>query len=74
MTLRIDHRAIRRIRRSLDLTQLQLAIAVGRSASWISLLESGFGPAPDKESVEKLARALEAPFEAIAAEEASGAH
>jgi len=73
MTVRVDHRAIRHIRRSLDLTQLQLANSIGRSASWLSLVESGLGPTPDKESLEALAQALHVPFSTVIREEGSHA-
>ena len=74
MTTRVDHAAIRRIRRSLDLTQIELAVSIERSASWVSVLESGLGPVPDQQTVRKLALALSVPLTTIIGEEGTDAY
>jgi len=52
MAAKVDHSKTRRIRRSFDLTQFQLATALGHSSSWLSLLASGpsTGPTSREES------------------------
>lgn len=61
----IDHESIRRIRRSRNLTQLRLASVIGRSPSWVCVLESGLGPTPDREVLERIAQALGVPVSEI---------
>jgi len=64
----LRHEEIRRIRRALNLTQLQLATRIGRSTSWLSLLESGLAPMPDRRSLERLAVELGVSLDSLVSE------
>jgi len=62
-TLRIRFgRRLRQLRRQKDLTQEQLAEAVGISVEFLSNIERGIN-APSFETLEKLATVLQFPFE-----------
>jgi len=57
-------RRLRQLRRQKDLTQEQLAEAVGISVEFISNIERGIN-APSFETLERLAAVLQLPFEAF---------
>lgn len=64
---------IRRSRLLLDMDQWALGEAIGKSASWISLLERG-RVQPDQETLAKLEEALGVPLAELGAELESSPH
>lgn len=64
-TLRSDFgRRLRQIRRRKDLTQEQIAAITGLSVEFISSIERGRN-APSFETIEKLAKVLDTPIDAL---------
>jgi transcriptional regulator with XRE-family HTH domain len=56
---------LRAIREAAHMTQYQLGKRSGVSASWINKLESGVGTRPGQAVIDKLARALAVPSDAL---------